>query len=207
MRPLGVVLAAWLAAGGVPLGAGQTEKPAPVPGVEPQTLLRLLEVRRVYVDRFGGGETAAQLRDMVISSLQAAKLFMITENEERADAILRGSAEDLVFTDTFSSNEGISARANMGAGSDPDRSSRDRRGRYGGLSVSEDEAVRRAVRKHEATASVRLVARDGDVLWSATEESLGGKFRGAGADVADRITRRLVRDYQQARARPHPTQN
>ena len=61
-----------------------------------------------------GGETAAQLRDMIISSLQRAKLFVLTENPERADAVLKGSAEDLVFTDTFQSSEGISARASAG---------------------------------------------------------------------------------------------
>ena len=30
---------------------------------------RLLRVRRLYIDRFGGGEGAAQIRDMVIASL------------------------------------------------------------------------------------------------------------------------------------------
>jgi len=29
-----------------------------------------------------------------MSSLQASKLFVITENQERADAILKGGAED-----------------------------------------------------------------------------------------------------------------
>jgi len=55
------------------------------------------------VDRLSGGETATQMRDMIVSSLQNARLFMITENQERADAVLRGSAEDLVFTDDHSS--------------------------------------------------------------------------------------------------------
>ena len=39
---------------------------------------------------------------------------MITENQERADAFLRGAAEDLVFTDVHSSSEGINARSNFG---------------------------------------------------------------------------------------------
>lgn len=170
------------------------------PSVQEQTLMRLLEVRRVYVDRLAGGETAVQIRDMIISSLQAAGLFVITENEERADAFLRGSAEDLVFTDTFSSSESLSARATLGAGADPDRTARDRRSRYAGVSVGEHESTRIAERKHEAVAAVRLVSRDGDVLWSTTQESLGAKFRGASADVADKITRQLVRDYERARA-------
>jgi hypothetical protein len=180
--------------------AAQEPQQGKSPSVQEQTLMRLLEVRRVYVDRLAGGETAIQIRDMIISSLQAAGLFVITENEERADAFLRGSAEDLVFTDTYSSSESLSARATLGAGADPDRMVRDRRSRYAGLSVGEHEATRIAERKHEAVAAVRLVSRDGDVLWSTTQESLGAKFRGASADVADKITKQLVRDYERARA-------
>jgi len=64
-------------------------------------------VKRVYVDRLTGGETAAQMRDLIISSLQGSKLFVLTENTDRADAFLRGAAEDLVFTDDFESSEGV----------------------------------------------------------------------------------------------------
>lgn len=188
------------------LGAAAEEPPkSPSPSIEEQTLLRLLDVRRVYVDRLAGGDTAVQIRDMIISSLQAARLFVITENEERADAFLRGSAEDLVFTDTFSSSESLSARATLGAGPDPDRAGRDRRSRYAGVSVGEHESTRIAERKHEAVAAVRLVSRDGDVLWSTTQESLGAKFRGASADVAEKITKQLVRDYERARALRQPS--
>jgi hypothetical protein len=158
------------------------------------------------VDRFGGGETAGQIRDMIISSLQSAKLFVITENEERADAFLRGSAEDLIFTDTFSSSESLSARTSLGVGRDPDQSSSDRRSRQVGVSVGESESLRTAERRHEASASVRLVSRNGDVLWSTTQESGGGKFRGASADVAEKITRQLSQDYERAKRMRHPQQ-
>src|SRR5437870_2030994 len=43
----------------------------------------LLAIKRVYVDRLTGGETAAQMRDLIIGSLQSAKLFVITENADR----------------------------------------------------------------------------------------------------------------------------
>jgi hypothetical protein len=39
------------------------------------------------------------------------------------------------------------------------------------------------------------------VIWSATAESLGGKFLGASADVADKIAKRLVVDYKAAKTR------
>jgi len=68
------------------------------PSPKEEALGQLLIIRRVYVDRLTGGETAAQMRDMIISSLQNSNLFALTENQERADAFLRGGAEDMVLT-------------------------------------------------------------------------------------------------------------
>jgi hypothetical protein len=67
------------------------------------------------------------------------------------------------------------------------------------MGVGEQESVHLAERKHEATASVRLVTKDGDVIWSTTQESRGAKFRGASADVADKIAKQLVSDCERAR--------
>src|SRR6266404_1123058 len=66
--------------------------------IEQDSLRQLLGVRRIYVDRLTGGETAAQMRDLLVSSLENTKFFILTDNEQRADAFLRGGAEDLVFT-------------------------------------------------------------------------------------------------------------
>ena len=68
-----------------------------------------------------------------------------------------------------------------------------------GIGGSESTDVKE--RKHEALATVRLVNKDGDVMWSTTQESNGAKFRGASADVADKITRQLVADYERLRKR------
>ena len=179
---------------------------------------QLLTVRRVFVDRLSGGDTAAQMRDMIMASLQNAKLFVITENQERADTILRGSAEDLVFTDDHSSSDGIHAQANFSLGSGYGNSSsgstsgassigtsrygsssRDQRNHSQGMSVGDSESSRSIERKHEAVAAVRLVNKDGDVIWSTTQESMGGKFRGSSADVADKITKKLLEDYDRAK--------
>jgi hypothetical protein len=163
--------------------------------------LELLTIKRIYVERLGGGETANHIRDMIIGSLQRSGRFILTENEERADAFLRGSAEDLVFTDTFQSSEGINARASAGTGRAAAGSSSAARGsRYASLSVGDHESTRIAERKHEAAAAVRIVNRDGDVIWSATKESLGAKFRGASADVADKITKQLLEDIRKLEA-------
>lgn len=169
----------------------------------PALRLQLLTVKRIYVDRLTGGETAAQLRDMVISSLQQTQLFVLTEKEERADAVLRGAAEDLIFTDTFQSSESLQARAAVsGPGFSQDSNSNARttaaNRRYASVGVGQSESTRIAERKHEAMATVRLVNRDGDVIWATTKESLGAKFRGASHDVAEKITRQLLDDYERA---------
>lgn len=187
-----------LAFWGLCAGAFAAEPAPPSSSIEEAGLRQLRAVQRVYVDRLTGGETAAQMRDILISSLEGAKLFVVTENPDRADAILRGAAEDLVFTDVHSSSESLDARANFGAG----RSSGNSRSRYGGVGVGENESERSAERRHEAIAAVRLVNKDGDVIWSTTQESLGAKFRGSSADVADKITARLKEDLERARKLP-----
>jgi hypothetical protein len=169
---------------------------------------QLLNVKRIFVDRLTGGETAAQMRDLVISSLQGSKLFILTENEGRADAFLRGAAEDLIYVDSFSSSDGINAHVGTsendsvgtstrfnGAGGGASRSS----GRNLNATIGEHDSISEKERKHEALATVRLVNKDGDVIWSTTQESNGAKFRGASADVAEKITRQLVDDVAKLR--------
>ncbi len=160
--------------------------------LEDANLRQLLTVRRVYVDRMVGGEPAAQMREILISALHGTKLFVVTEKEERADAVLRGAAEDLIFTEQHASSDSITARITGSSGRTSNRTS-------GGLSAGENESERSTERRHEAIATVRLVNKDGDVMWSTTQESLGAKFRGASADVADKITAKLKEDFERAR--------
>jgi hypothetical protein len=157
----------------------------------------LLRIQRVFVDRLTGGETAAQMRELIIASLHNARLFIVTEDPGRADATLRGAAEDLIYTEQFSSTEGVDLRAAAGSGSRSNRPGVTSRALSVG--VGDNESVNIQERRHEAIATVRLVNKDGDVIWSTTQESTGGKFRGASADVADKITRRLMEDFARAR--------
>ena len=50
---------------------------------------------------------------------------------------------------------------------------------------------------------MRLVSKDGEVIWATTQESTGAKFRGASADVAEKIVKQLLADTEKAR-RPEP---
>jgi hypothetical protein len=166
------------------------------PPPEPANELRL--IKRLYIDKFGGGEASSQVRDMVIAALSKTRLFIVTENPERADAILRGSAEDLVFTDVFQTSDGVTARTGIGLGRGSS-SSRNRESVGIQAGVGDQESTRIQERKHEASASVRIVNRDGDVIWSTTQESQGGKFRSASADVADKIARALLADWEKGK--------
>lgn len=171
---------------------------------------QLLTLKRVYVDRLTGGETAAQMRDLIITSLQNSKLFVLTENQDRADAVLRGAAEDLIYTDDFQSSEGVNLR---GGDSNSEHDSSFRTGpnsesagngtsRSLTLGAGENESTNIKERKHEAFATVRLVNKDGDVIWSTTQESNGGKFHGASADVAEKIAHQLSTEYDKLKKEP-----
>ena len=167
--------------------------------IEDAGLRQLLTMKRVFVDHLTGGETAAQMRDIIIGSLVDSKLFIVTENQEKADAVLRGAAEDLVYTDTHSSSDGINAKLNVGSGKGAPGYRTDQ---TGGLGFGENESDHSTQRRHEALATVRLTNKEGDVIWSTTQESRGGKFLGSSADVADKVMKRLTEDYERARKLP-----
>ena len=160
----------------------------------------LADVRRIYVDQLGGCKTSDQFRDMLIAPIQSSGLFVITENAERADATLKGSGDALIFTEEHNSNDSIGIHANAGSGSSSRAlNSGVSSNQTMGLGVTNDESVRMQERRHEATGSIRLVGKDGDVIWTTTEESGGGKFRSAMADVADKIVRKLADETRRVR--------
>ena len=175
--------------------------PAPAEEDEDEDIgAKLAKVRRIFVDTLTGGDSALKIRDLLMASLQSSKLFVITENEEKADAVLKGAAEDSIFNEFFSSTDGLNAHSQISLpSSDNSRYS----GRTGAsMGIGQNESRRTEERKHEAMATVRLVSNDGDVIWSTTQESFGGKFLGAAADVADKVAKRLVADIRKAKAAP-----
>lgn len=174
---------------------------------EPAELAQQLgRVKRIYVDKLTGGEAADQIRDMLMASLQSAKLWVITENQDKADAFLRGAADDLIFNETRESRDSIDARGAVstrdGSYSTGNRAG-NRQDRYASFGVGQSESSRATERKHEATAAMRLVNKDGDLIWSTTKESSGAKFKGSAADVADKVVKQLVLDFEAAR-KPSP---
>ena len=188
MSPLALIVSAMLVTAQTP--AAQESGPVAA---------GLAQVKRIYVAQLTGGAGADALRDLIIASIDSAGLFVLTENPDRADAVLKGAADDQTFTDTFDSNENASARVNGGKYGSGAKGLSKVGGGYGGLTGDQSEGHHIRERKHEAYATVRLCNRDGDVLWSTTQESLGAKFRGASADVAAKIARQLTLDLGRAR--------
>jgi hypothetical protein len=157
----------------------------------------LAQVRFVHVEDLGGPD-AGSIRDMIIGAIQRTGLFVVTENPEAADAILRGAAEDLIFQDYQRYRASLTAR---GAASASNRESGESRYNSSSFGVGDSEESSRRERKHEALAAVRLVLRDGTVIWSTTQESDGAKFRGAAADVSERVAEELAKAVRADRER------
>jgi hypothetical protein len=52
--------------------------------------------------------------------------------------------------------------------------------------------------KEHAAVTIRLIDREGDIIWAITLESDGGKNKGAVGDAAERVVKRLIRDIERA---------
>ena len=161
-------------------GALAAEEPLSVAN---QQLVKLSGVRRLYVEELVG-EGARAIRDLLAAAIHSRGLFVLVEDPAGADAYVRGSAEDLIYTDYQRYRSGINVR---GAATSSQRESGD--SNYGSASfgVGDSEDTDRRERKHEALAAVRIVLNNGEVVWAAARESNGAKFRGAAADVAHSI--------------------
>ncbi len=158
----------------------------------------ILQVKRIYVATLAGGTQADALRELIIAGLNSTKLFILTDNPDRADAVLKGAADESTFTDTFDTNSNASSHENINSSKGGNIYTR-ATGLGIGNGGSDEDSHHIRERKHEAYATVRLCNKDGDVLWSTTQESLGAKFRGAGADVAARIARQITLEYERER--------
>lgn len=155
----------------------------------------LAGVKRIFIDKLTPGEGSEQIRDQLFSAVASTGLFVMTENPDRADAYLRGGAEDRVYQEMFDFREGVNGRAQFGTGTTSKTSSRT----SAGVSVGEDDSARQTERKHEAFAAIRLVNKEGDVIWSTLQQSAGAKFRSASIDVVRKVVDQLKLDVGAAR--------
>jgi curli biogenesis system outer membrane secretion channel CsgG len=167
----------------------------------------LLKINRIYVDSFGDDVVSRELQSMIVSALVATKRFKVTENRDKADAILKGVALEKSTQELHAYGESTSVGGARG-GSHSDSS-----GASGGfaaqhMGISDSSVNTETI--DEARIAVRLVDPDGDVIWTSTQESKGAKYKGASADVADKCVKQLLRDMDKlgnpsGAATPTPT--
>jgi len=192
-----------------PVQQGQAATPSGGTKVDPEIAAKLLKVRRIYVDTFGDDAISKQLQAMVVNALTESKRFIITENKEKADAILRGTALEKTSQEFHSSSESTSVGTAAGGHSGSISGSRvngtgsisgSESGGFAAKHMGTSDSVASTETINDARVAVRLVSSDGDVLWAATKESHGAKYKGASADVADQIVKQLLWDLDKVGA-------
>jgi hypothetical protein len=163
----------------------------------------LKRVRRIYVDTFGTTEAAQQLQAMLVTSLTDSKRLTVTEDKSKADAILKGFASEKTSQEThaYGSATAVSSAGGGHSGSISGSNgniSGSHSGGFHAMGAAIDDSSVNTETIDSAKASVRLVNSDGDVIWTSTQESKGAKYKGASADVADKIVKQLIRDIEKS---------
>ncbi len=188
--------------------SSQGTKPGETPTRAPSRLKEaeadpnaLLKVKRIYVDSFGDDVVSRKLQSMIVSSLVTTKRFKVTENRDRADAILKGVALEKSSREVHAYGEATSVGGASGGGhSQISGSGGSISGSSSGgfvarhLGISSSSVNTETI--NDARIAVRLVNPDGDVIWTSTQESKGAKYKGSSADVADKCVKQLLKDLE-----------
>ena len=174
---------------------------APEPVVDP----RLLQVKRICVENFGEDPLGKQATEVAIAKLFDARQFTLMEGpceKVKADAVVKGSVSERSEHTIRSESEGVSA--GRGAAGAAASSSSVTVGAAGG-SVSAHESLSSSQTKEYAAVTLRVVCMNsdacknpGEILWAFSQESTGGKTKGAIGDAAERAVRRFLRDRERA---------
>ena len=163
------------------------------------------------MQQFGDDPLGVQAHEMVIAKLFEARRFSLTENCDRADYVIKGSVTERLERVSRSESEGIG----FGERASSSQSSSSRFGSAGSSSSSSvaaavtgstHESLSSSEVKQQAAVTLRLVDKEGDIIWAISLESAGGKTKGAIGDAAERATRRFLRDIERAekQAAPRP---
>lgn len=162
---------------------------------------KLVNVKRIYVDNFGDDVISKQLQAMVVDALVKSKRFIVTENKDKADAILKGSALEKTSQELHAIGEGTSAVVASGAESGSFSGSAtsvsgSHTGAFAAKGAAAQDAQASTETINDARVAVRLVDPDGDVIWTTTQESKFAKYKSSSADVADKVVKQLLRDTE-----------
>lgn len=170
---------------------------------EPKVNAKLALVKRVCVQGFGTDTLGNQAQETLIAKLFESNRFSITENCEKADFVLKGSIVERTEVTQRSESEGIgfgqagststsssSKVGNVGSSSSSAAAGRSAGNTYESLSSSEV--------KQQAALTLRIVGKDGEVIWANSQETAGGKSKSAVGLAAEMAVRRLLRDIGRA---------
>jgi len=180
----------------------------------------LSQIKRIYVESFGDDPISKEMQDMVVDSLTNSKMFAVTENRDKADAIMKGSTLEKTSQEAHSysdatavgvahgsvhgsSSGDLSGSFVRGTGTIHGSSTGSIDGSANSTHMADATSTSSVTTTNDARASVRLVNSDGDVIWTTTQESKGAKYKGASADVADKIVKQLIWDVEK-RAKEAP---
>ena len=166
-----------------PQTSGTTSSAPKSSDISAEMAQTLLSAKRIYVESFGEDTISKTLQAMVVDAIGNSKRFIVTENKEKADLILKGST----LEKTSQELHAVGSATNVGTASASGSGGVARK-----MGISDSQASVETV--NDARASVRLVSGNGDVVWSTTQESKGAKYKGAAADVADKIVKQLLHD-------------
>lgn len=185
-------------AAAVQAAPAQTPTPSHDADADPSALLK---VKRIFVDSFGDDVISKELQSMIVSALVATKRFKVTENRDRADAILKGVALEKTSQELHAYGEGTAVgSASGGSHGEISGANGTVSGSHSGGFIAQhmgtsDSSVNTET-INEARVAVRLVNPDGDVIWTSTQESKGAKYKGSSADAADKCVKQLLRDIE-----------
>jgi hypothetical protein len=173
------------------LGAGAQAKVETKPPEEPSVNPRLAQVKRICVQRFGEDAIGSQAQETIIAKLFESKRFTLTEKCDTADFLLKGFVTERTEVSSRSESEGVSF------GKHASTSTREGSG-SGSVQGSGHESLSSSETKQQAVITMRLVDKEGEILWAVSMESKGGLAKGAVGDAADHAVLRFLRDIDRA---------
>src|ERR1039458_214351 len=75
----------------------------------------LVKVKRIYVDSFGDDPISREMQSMIVAALVNSKRFVVTENRDHADAVLKGVALEKTSQELHAYGSGTSVGGAHGA--------------------------------------------------------------------------------------------
>lgn len=170
---------------------------ASLAGGAAQQVAKLTTIHRVFVESMGEDPISKQAQAMLVSALVASQRFVVTEERSHADAVLKGAAIEKTSHEVHAYGEGTAVgSAGAAAVANSDGAAAAANSRHAATS---DSSLNTET-DEDATVAVRLVDAQGDVIWSTTQESKGGKYKGASATAVEECVKQLLHDAAKAAA-------